>query len=130
MRILFVSERNSSRGQMAEALTSLFGREGLEAWSAGLQPADELDENAVAAMRELGVDISRQQPKGLETLPPVEFDVVVAINWPEDEVLVKARMHLDWDIPDTDGLTLREVVTIRQLLRSKIETLLNAPLPA
>ncbi len=71
-----------------------------------------------------------QQPKGLEVLPEVEFDVVVAINWPEDEVLVKARMHLDWDIPDTDGLALREVITIRQLLRSKIETLLNAPLPA
>lgn len=130
MRILFVSERNRSRSQIAEALVTLLGREGTEAWSAGLDPADEIDGNAVEAMRELGVDISRQQPKGLEALPDSEFDVVVAINWPEDEVLVKARMHLDWDVPETEGLSLREVVTIRQLLKSKIERLLTAPFPA
>ncbi|MDX1454962.1 MAG: hypothetical protein R3217_05835 [Gammaproteobacteria bacterium] len=129
MRVLFASEYNSCRSQMAEAIFNLLSAEGSEAFSAGFEPVGYVDAYAIAVMQELGVDITYNQSKGLEDLPAIEFDVVVAINWPEPEVLAKGRMQLDWDLSDPSGMGVEECRSIRNELRSRIERLISAPLP-
>ena len=53
-RVLFVDEDNSSRNQMAEAFARLFGSEEVLAYSAGVAPAELLDDRAISLMAEVG----------------------------------------------------------------------------
>lgn len=58
IRVLFVCVHNSARSQMAEALLKHFGGELFEVESAGLEEG-KINPLAVAAMKEMGIDISR-----------------------------------------------------------------------
>ena len=70
-RVLFLCTGNSCRSQMAEALLREMAGEGVESLSAGSNPAGFVHPLAVAAMQEIGVDISDQQSKSIdEFLPP------------------------------------------------------------
>lgn len=77
-RILFLCTGNSCRSQMAEALACLL-LPSLEAFSAGSSPAQRIDPLALEVMAELGADLSRRQPKGIDDLPAAEFDLVVTL---------------------------------------------------
>ena len=69
-RVLLVCVEDCNRSQMAEALTRLYGAGQAEAFSAGCRPAASVHPKAIAAMWELGYDLTRQGPGGLErTLP-------------------------------------------------------------
>lgn len=64
-RVLFVSTRNTSRSQMAEAFVNVFACERFEAYSAGLTPA-VLNPLTVRVMAEKGLDLSGFKAKGLD----------------------------------------------------------------
>jgi len=66
-RVLFLCTQNSARSQMAEGLLKHLAGDRFEAYSAGLEPTGEIHPCAVEAMREIGIDISDQYPKGLST---------------------------------------------------------------
>jgi arsenate reductase len=65
-KVLFLCTQNSTRSQMAEGLLRHHAGDRFEAHSAGLDPIDEIHPCAVEAMREVGIDISGQSPKGLK----------------------------------------------------------------
>ena len=65
-KVLFLCTQNSARSQMAEGLLRHLGGDRFEAYSAGLDPTDEVHPCAVEAMKEDGIDISGQSPKGLK----------------------------------------------------------------
>src|SRR5688572_15495635 len=73
-RVVFVCVENSNRSQMAQAFARLHGGGRVEAFSAGSRPSGKVNPKAVAAMRELGYDLTAHQSKGLDNLPDVEFD--------------------------------------------------------
>ena len=77
--VVFLCTGNSCRSQMAEGL--LRAREGsrLDVRSAGTRPAARVHPQAVAAMAELGIDISDRRPKLLSDLGPGPFDLVVTV---------------------------------------------------
>lgn len=77
MNVLFLCTGNSCRSQMTEGLVRQLHQE-IFPWSAGVEVAN-LNEHAVAVMREVGVDISRQFPKHIEELPPLYFDYVITL---------------------------------------------------
>ena len=58
MRLLFVCVGNTCRSQMAEALAKNMG---LHAQSAGTHPGKKVASNAIVVIKELGIDINRQQ---------------------------------------------------------------------
>ncbi len=64
-KVLFLCTQNSARSQMAEGFLRHLAGDRFEAYSAGLDPTDEVHPCAVEAMREIGVDISDQRPDGL-----------------------------------------------------------------
>jgi arsenate reductase (thioredoxin) len=78
LRMLFLCTGNSCRSQMAEALVNHLKAESMEAYSAGVEPK-AVDSRAVIAMAETGIDISGQQSKNVDSLPPVEFDYVITL---------------------------------------------------
>jgi len=77
-RVLFICTKNSARSQMAEALVNhdLAGK--FEAFSAGTAPS-AVHPLAIAAMEELGIDISRQRSKDLQEFAGQHFDSVITL---------------------------------------------------
>jgi arsenate reductase (thioredoxin) len=65
-KVLFLCTQNSARSQMAEGFLRHLGDGRFEAYSAGIDPTDEIHPCAIEAMREVGIDISDQHPKGLK----------------------------------------------------------------
>jgi protein-tyrosine-phosphatase len=77
--VLFACTLNAARSPMAEALARhYFGREIYFA-SAGLKRG-ELDPFAVAAMEEIGIDLSRHKPHTFEDLEDSNFDLIVTLS--------------------------------------------------
>jgi arsenate reductase len=77
LNLLFLCTGNSCRSQMAEGWTRHL-QPRIEPYSAGVAPG-RLDPRAVQVMAECGVDISRQQPKHVDTLAAIRFDRVVTV---------------------------------------------------
>lgn len=72
-RVLFLCTQNSARSQLAEGFLRHHAGDHFEVYSAGLDPTQEIHPCAIEAMREVGVDISDQYPKGLKSYLGKEF---------------------------------------------------------
>lgn len=127
MRVLFVCVENSCRSQMAEGFANMLGAEGVEAYSAGSEPGGHVNSSAVEVMRELGYDLGAHESKSVDDVPDIEFDYVVTMGCGDDCPMVKARMHIDWDIPDPRGMGLGEFRRVRGMIRERVQRLLAAP---
>ncbi len=77
-RILFLCTGNACRSQMAEAFARHYHGDWLEAYSAGVSPHG-VDPRAIKAMAEIGIDISTNQSKPIETFDDMEFDYVITL---------------------------------------------------
>ena len=77
--VLFICRRNSARSQMAEGFARQMAPEGVSVFSAGLEPARQIHPVAVTVMREHGIDISNQQPKRIQDLQPLRFDLAITL---------------------------------------------------
>ena len=62
-KILFVCIENSNRSQMAEAFAKIHGKGKVEAYSSGSRPSGVVNPKAIAAMKELGYDLSKHQDR-------------------------------------------------------------------
>jgi arsenate reductase (thioredoxin) len=100
--------------------------------SAGSQPADQLNPAVVAAMAEIGLDISREYPKPLTTGKVQAADVVITMGCGDACPIYPGKRYEDWDLPDPAGLSLAQVRPIRDAIRGRVQALLNdlAPAPA
>ena len=124
-RLLFVCVENSNRSQMAEAFARIHGGGRVEAFSAGSRPSGRVNPKAVEAMREKGYDLAGHRSKGLEDLPPGEFDVVVGMGCGDEGCpLVKAKRHEEWDVPDPKHLPPERFREVRDLIEAKVKALL------
>ena len=106
-RILFLCTHNSARSQMAEGLLRHLGGERFEAFSAGTE-ATHVRPLAIAAMAELGIDVSRQESKTLDRYLGEPFDAVITVCDQAAEacpVFPGARRRLHWSFPDPSKAT-------------------------
>ncbi len=78
-RVLVLCTGNAARSQMAQGLINALLGDAWEAYSAGTQPAERVHPLAVQAMAELGIDISRQEPKHLRVYQGQPFDMVITV---------------------------------------------------
>ncbi|MBK8985567.1 MAG: arsenate reductase ArsC [Chloroflexi bacterium] len=78
-RVLFLCTGNSCRSHMAEGLTNHFLGETWEAVSAGTEPAGYVHPLAVAALDELGIDISDHTSKTADVFRSVPLDLVITV---------------------------------------------------
>ena len=128
-RVLFLCIHNSARSQMAEGLLRQLAGDRFDVFSAGIEAAS-LRPEAVAAMKELGLDISTQRSKSVDEYTGKPFDVVVTTCDEAKEacpLFPGARRMLHWNVPDpaaVDGDPGDRAVAFRaarEMLRQKIQ---------
>ncbi len=124
-RVLFVCVENSNRSQMAEAFARMLGGSAVQAYSAGSRPSGVVNPKAIAAMRELGYDLSTHGSKSLQELPDVEFDFVATMGCGDECPFIKARNRADWSFPDPKYLSPDEYRNVRDQIREKVRSILR-----
>ena len=122
--VLFVCVHNAGRSQMAAGwLTSLAG-DRIEVRSAGSSPADQLNPTAVTAMREVGIDITAEQPEVLTADAVARADVVVTMGCGDTCPVFPGKRYEDWELTDPAGQPLEVVREVRDEIRVRVTTLL------
>jgi arsenate reductase len=122
--VLFVCVHNAGRSQMAAGFLEHLGAGQVEVRSAGSLPADQVNPSAVAAMAEVGIDISDHTPKVLTTEAVQASDVVITMGCGDACPIFPGKRYLDWDLADPAGQGVEAVRPIRDDIRSRIQALL------
>jgi len=122
--VLFVCTHNAGRSQMAAALLDHQAAGRVRVRSAGSQPADQLNHAVVAAMAEIGLDISREFPKPLTTGKVQAADVVITMGCGDACPIYPGKRYEDWDLLDPAGLDLEAVRPIRDEINRRVGQLL------
>jgi arsenate reductase len=110
---------------MAEAIFNHLAPEGMRAISAGSRPARQVDPLAFAVLREIGIETNSLSPKLLTREIAQTVDKIVTMGCPEACPAVGKPME-DWGIQDPLGGSIEDYRQIRDLIRQKVETLLDA----
>ena len=127
--VLFVCVHNAGRSQMAAGFLTNLGGERVEVRSAGSIPGDQVNPSAVAAMAEVGIDISAQRPKILTTDAVQASDVVITMGCGDACPIFPGKRYLDWDLEDPAGQGVEAVRPIRDEIKARIQALLTELLP-
>jgi arsenate reductase len=109
--VLFVCVHNAGRSQMAAGFLTHLGGGRVEVRSAGSIPGDQVNPSAVAALAELGIDISAQRPKILTTDAVQASDVVITMGCGDACPIFPGKRYLDWDLEDPAGQGVEAVVS-------------------
>jgi len=121
--VLFVCTHNAGRSQMAAALLDQLAAGRIRVTSAGSEPAGQLNPAVVAAMAEIGLDISHEFPKPLTDDIVRAADVVVAMGCGDTCPSYPGKSYLDWDLPDPAGQDMPTVRRIRDQIRRHVQAL-------
>jgi arsenate reductase len=121
--VLFVCVHNAGRSQMAAAWLAHFAGDAVEVRSAGSAPADQVNPAAVEAMREVGIDITAEQPKILTTDAVEASDVVITMGCGDTCPVFPGTTYLDWDLEDPAGKGVKAVRPIRDEIRQRVADL-------
>ena len=131
IKFLFVCVENSNRSQMSEAFARIHGGDAVEAYSAGSKPSGVINPKAIAAMKELGYDLTKHHSKSLdEVKEQAPFDVVVTMGCGDACPWMPAKEFVDWQIPDPKHMAEEEFRGVRNLIEQKVKDLLNHQLTA
>ena len=124
-KLLFVCVENSNRSQMSQAFASIHGGENVEAYSAGSKPSGIVNPKAIAAMKELGYDLSIHNSKSLQEVEPfAPFDAVVTMGCGDACPWMPAKRFVDWQIPDPKHMEPAEFNQVRDLISEKVKQLI------
>ncbi len=123
--VLFLCVHNAGRSQMAAALLAERAGDRVAVYSAGSVPGETLNPAVVAAMAEVGIDISAEKPKRMNDDMARDADVVVTMGCGDACPVYPGKRYVDWDLPDPAGKALEEVRPIRDDIAARVDALLN-----
>ena len=127
--VLFVCVHNAGRSQMAAGFLEELGLGRIEVRSAGSMPADQVNPAAVAAMAEVGIDITAATPKILTTEAVRASDVVITMGCGDACPIFPGKRYEDWVLEDPAGKGVESVRPIRDEIRRRVETLIIELVP-
>ncbi|MGW5286609.1 arsenate reductase ArsC [Rhodococcus pyridinivorans] len=127
--VLFVCVHNAGRSQMAAGFLSRLAGDRITVRSAGSAPAEEVNPAAVAAMAEVGIDISGENPKILTADAVQTSDVVITMGCGDTCPVFPGTSYRDWVLDDPAGRGLDAVRPIRDEIRAKVEALITELTP-
>ena len=93
-------------------------------YSAGSAPGETLNPAVVAAMAELGLDISGEKPKKLTDAMALRADVIVTMGCGDECPVYPGKRYQDWELPDPAGKQLEEVRSIRDDIAQRVGRLM------
>jgi arsenate reductase len=124
-RALFVCLHNAGRSQISAALFEREAEGRHEARSAGTTPAERVHPEVVAAMAELGIDLTDRQPRLLTAADAEWADVVVTMGCGDECPFIPGKRYVDWELPDPKGQSLAAVRRIREEILVRVMALLD-----
>jgi protein-tyrosine-phosphatase len=127
MKLLFVCIENANRSQMAQAFAKIHGGETVQSFSAGSRPSGVVNPKAIAAMADLGYDLTSHDSKSLEEVKAfAPFDAVVTMGCGDACPWMPATQHIDWQIPDPKHMEVADFHQVRDLISTKVAALVAA----
>jgi arsenate reductase len=127
--VLFVCVHNAGRSQMAAGLLKLRSEGRINVRAAGSAPGEEINPNAVAALEELGIDMSEAFPKPLTDEVVRAADVVITMGCGDACPIYPGKRYEDWQLDDPAGQDLETVRRIRDELDERVQELIATLLP-
>ena len=122
--VLFVCVQNAGRSQMAAALLDHYAEGRVHVRSAGSAPADQINPAVVAAMSELGLDVSKEFPKPMTDEVVRAADAVITMGCGDACPIFPGKRYEDWDVDDPAEVDLDGVRRIRDDLSERVRRLL------
>ncbi|NRQ38941.1 arsenate reductase ArsC [Nonomuraea sp. NN258] len=123
--VLFVCVHNAGRSQMAAGWLTHLAGDRVEVRSAGSAPAEQVNPVAVAAMAEVGIDLTAAQPKILTSAAVQASDVVITMGCGDACPVFPGKRYEDWQLDDPAGQGIESVRVIRDDIRERVEQLLS-----
>ena len=110
---------------MSQAFAIIHGGDAVAAYSAGSKPSGIVNPKAIAAMKELGYDLSTHDSKSLQDVEVyAPFDAVVTMGCGDACPWMPAKQFIDWQIPDPKHMEPAAFNEIRDMIAEKVKTLL------
>ncbi|MCW2643482.1 MAG: low molecular weight phosphotyrosine protein phosphatase [Dactylosporangium sp.] len=129
-RVLFVCVHNAGRSQMAAGWLRHLAGDRIEVLSAGSEPAGQINPVAMEAMREVGIDITAEQPKKLEYATAQASEVIITMGCGDACPVFPGKRYEDWKLDDPAGQGIEAVRPIRDEIRDRVRGLVTELLPA
>jgi len=130
LNILFLCTQNACRSQIAEGFARKYISDRFEVFSAGISPS-AVNPYAIKVMREIRIDIGRQQSKSVNTLLSLPFEYVITVCDQANEMCpnftgpVRNRLHWGFEDPASAKGTEEEILQkfreVRDLIGKKIK---------
>lgn len=123
--VLFLCVHNAGRSQMAAGFTRRIGGAGVDVYSGGSEPADQVNPAAVAAMAEKGIDIATQTPQRWTDEAVSSVDVVVTMGCGDTCPVFPGVRYVDWELEDPAGKPVEAVRPVRDDIEARVRVLLD-----
>lgn len=124
-RVIFACVHNAGRSQMAAAFFGALADPSLAvAVSAGTQPGERVHPEVVAAMGEVGIDLSAARPQRLTGELARSARLLVTMGCGEACPHVPGLERLDWPLEDPKGQAVERVRIIRDEIRERVASLI------
>jgi protein-tyrosine-phosphatase len=114
---------------MAAALLDRYAGGSVRVHSAGSEPADQVDPAVVEAMKEIGIDISRERPKSIADEAVRAADAVITMGCGDACPVYPGKRYEDWDLEDPAGKDVESVRRIRDRIDARVKALLADLVP-
>ena len=128
--VLFVCVHNAGRSQMAAGWLQQLAGDRVKVRSAGSEPADQINQVAVAAMAEVDIDIAGEQPKILTVDEVSRADVVITMGCGDTCPYFPGKRYEDWDLTDPAEQPIEIVRRVRDDIAARVRALIGQLLPA
>jgi protein-tyrosine-phosphatase len=127
--VLFLCVHNAGRSLAARVLLDHYAEGRVDVFSAGSEPADQLNPSVVAILRERGLDPSQELPKLLTAETAQAADVIVTMGCGDTCPVYPGKRYLDWDLEDPAGKSIDAVRPIVGDIDRRVRGLLNELAP-
>ena len=124
--VLFLCVHNAGRSQMALGWFNHLAGERAVAWSGGSEPGNEVNPSAIAAMAEIGIDITAEVPKRWTDEIVQAADVVVTMGCGDACPFYPGKRYEDWVLEDPAGMGVDSVRPIRDEIGRRVRELLTS----
>lgn len=123
--VLFVCVHNAGRSQMAAGYLRELGGGNIRVLSAGSEPAEMINPQAVAVMAEEGIDIASFAPEILSVDAVKDSDVVITMGCGDACPIFPGKRYEDWELTDPAGQGIDTVREIRDDIKGRIVALVE-----
>jgi arsenate reductase (thioredoxin) len=131
--VLFLCVHNAGRSQMAAGWLRHLAANTIDVFSGGSDPGDGTNASVIAAMAEVGIDISTEYPKPWTDEIARAADVIVTMGCGDACPIFLGTRYEDWELTDPAGQPIEVVRMVRDDIERRVRALmasLDVPAPA